>query len=242
MKNSKKISIPNPCSENWDAMQPNDSGRFCNACEKTVIDFTKMSDEDFVAYFQHIKPFSCGRFSERQLDIQIPKKSSPLLPFWKMNKYVAASMIAAAGLSGKVFGQKVETAQIEMNSNNSEKNTTGEKNTLTIFRGRVLDKNDIEIPYALIVIQNTNIQLNCDENGMFELKIPQDLIKNDQCINLLVGAMGYESEIVSINLNYHPSGISIFRLQEEIRSTWMGMVEEPSRWGNFKSWLKTNFF
>lgn len=74
-KNS--ISIPKPCHENWDAMLLEEKGRFCNSCSKTVIDFTKSSDEEIANYFQNnIGIKTCGRFKKEQLKsvkIEIPE-------------------------------------------------------------------------------------------------------------------------------------------------------------------------
>ena len=39
------FNIPTPCGENWDAMTPTACGRFCNVCQKEVIDITHMTDE-----------------------------------------------------------------------------------------------------------------------------------------------------------------------------------------------------
>jgi len=46
--NKPHISIPKPCHENWDAMHPREQGRHCDACDKTVIDFTEKSEKEIV--------------------------------------------------------------------------------------------------------------------------------------------------------------------------------------------------
>lgn len=43
-----KLIIPKPCHENWDEMTPNEKGRFCSICSKTVKDFTKLSDAEII--------------------------------------------------------------------------------------------------------------------------------------------------------------------------------------------------
>ncbi|MBK9634712.1 MAG: hypothetical protein IPO64_09410 [Bacteroidetes bacterium] len=50
-----KIQIPTPCHENWDEMIPNEKGNFCKVCNKTVIDFTNMSEQELIAYFENKK-------------------------------------------------------------------------------------------------------------------------------------------------------------------------------------------
>jgi hypothetical protein len=36
------LHIPKPCHENWDAMTPQERGRHCDVCDKTVVDVTRM--------------------------------------------------------------------------------------------------------------------------------------------------------------------------------------------------------
>lgn len=76
MDKNHKITIPEPCHENWDKMIPKDNGRFCLSCNKTVIDFTKMHSEEIQHFFiQNQNDKICGRFKKSQLDtitIQIP--------------------------------------------------------------------------------------------------------------------------------------------------------------------------
>lgn len=62
------ISIPQPCSEDWNAMQPNANGRHCTACATTVTDFTAWAPEEIAAYLMANKGSKvCGRFSQKQL-------------------------------------------------------------------------------------------------------------------------------------------------------------------------------
>jgi hypothetical protein len=71
------INIPEPCHEDWVQMTPNEQGRFCGSCQKTVVDFTNFSAVDIQNYFtKHYEQKVCGRFKNQQLnaiDIQIPR-------------------------------------------------------------------------------------------------------------------------------------------------------------------------
>jgi hypothetical protein len=35
-----QLQIPEPCHEDWNKMTPVHKGRFCDSCEKAVVDFT----------------------------------------------------------------------------------------------------------------------------------------------------------------------------------------------------------
>jgi len=64
-----KITIPTPCHENWDTMTPEEKGRFCSVCSKTVRDFTTASDEEIiVAFSDPAEKNICGNFYESQLN------------------------------------------------------------------------------------------------------------------------------------------------------------------------------
>ncbi len=64
-----KISINEPCHEDWDKMTPNDKGAFCLACQKTVVDFSNKTIDEIKTFFVQ-KPAAesvCGRFRNKQL-------------------------------------------------------------------------------------------------------------------------------------------------------------------------------
>ena len=76
MTKKYQISVPEPCHEDWNSMTPEQSGRFCNSCSKSVVDFTKMLPQAVQEFFiTNTDENICGRFQLKQLDtitIQIP--------------------------------------------------------------------------------------------------------------------------------------------------------------------------
>ena len=55
MKKKVSYGIAEPCHEDWNAMIPEEKGRFCKSCEKTVIDFTRMSLPEIHRFMEHAK-------------------------------------------------------------------------------------------------------------------------------------------------------------------------------------------
>lgn len=67
--NQAKIVLTNPCSENWDSMQVDPVGRFCQSCQKSVIDFSSKSDDEIKAFLKDKKGKKlCGRFYVHQVE------------------------------------------------------------------------------------------------------------------------------------------------------------------------------
>ncbi len=63
------LHINEPCSEDWDCITPNEKGRFCNNCNKTVFDFTTATDNDIIKNIEKMKGnMFCGQLEEGQLN------------------------------------------------------------------------------------------------------------------------------------------------------------------------------
>ncbi len=61
----RKVSIPKPCSYGWDKMSvaKDNTGKYCKACDKIVVDFTVMTTEElqnFLSNYEGAK--TCGHF------------------------------------------------------------------------------------------------------------------------------------------------------------------------------------
>ena len=57
-----QLHIEKPCLEDWNKMSPKQTGRHCQLCDKTVVDFTQMSPEEISNYLtKKSKERICGR-------------------------------------------------------------------------------------------------------------------------------------------------------------------------------------
>ncbi len=67
MKQKIAITIPQPCHKNRDEMTDVADGKFCQHCNKTVIDFTTWSDTAVHNFFTENSNGACGIFLNTQL-------------------------------------------------------------------------------------------------------------------------------------------------------------------------------
>lgn len=123
--NQAKIVLTNPCSENWNSMQVDAIGRFCQSCQKSVIDFTSKSDNEIKEFLKDKQGEKlCGRFYVHQVErIRIEIDQNVLfsdIPFWQ--KFLAIMLVCfGPDLAGYdfVFAQTetdsipVQTEQID---------------------------------------------------------------------------------------------------------------------------------
>ncbi len=75
-----KVSIPNPCHEDFHKMTPQEKGRYCSSCATCVIDFRDQSSREIILYLKE-NPKTCGVFLPKQLEgletntpIKVPQK------------------------------------------------------------------------------------------------------------------------------------------------------------------------
>lgn len=56
------------CSQKWERMSPSEGGRHCNVCNKIVVDFSKLSNEEILTYLsQNNSGRVCGSYEAQQL-------------------------------------------------------------------------------------------------------------------------------------------------------------------------------
>jgi hypothetical protein len=101
MLKNVQVRIDDPCSANWDQMLPKEEGRFCSSCQKTVVDFTEMSDQEVLSWFATLPGGVCGRFRERQLNHELipqSQRKNGRLGWWR---YVLAGLLLSSEVSAQ---------------------------------------------------------------------------------------------------------------------------------------------
>lgn len=94
VENKVRVHIPSPCHKDWEEMLPVQEGRFCGNCNKVVIDFTQMSEDELKTWFSKDKPAdTCGHFWADQAGEQ-PKVNPILRLLFQTFRYAAVSMLA----------------------------------------------------------------------------------------------------------------------------------------------------
>lgn len=94
-----KISIPEPCHEDWNGMHPvpGTTARHCDSCAKNVVDFTGFSDAKMHAYVREQGGKLCGRFRPDQLNRPLRAISTPTSNPLKVAAAAAGVLLAATG-------------------------------------------------------------------------------------------------------------------------------------------------
>jgi hypothetical protein len=202
MSKKLQLQIPEPCHENWDKMTPGDNGRFCDSCQKTVHDFTGMSDAQLIAFFK--KPSSgsvCGRFYNDQLerDFESPRKRLPWLKyFFQFALPVFLTTMKTHAQGKPVFKENlvVDSVLSTCSKSPEEEYILGNLMPSKYLSGQVIDEQGKGIPYATVFIKGTTEGVSCDSVGFFKLSIPSLQKK----ITLIASCVGYSEKERQINL------------------------------------------
>lgn len=192
------INVKSPCEEKWASMDPSAKGRFCQLCEKEVIDFSNLTDKELIGFFQknhHQKV--CGRFRKTQLKTYSTEKR-------KQKGFLKLALAGFTLLSiikpTEAFSQGqpyVETGEREYGPapvapNEQQKSR---RDNFILISGVVKDSATTEtLPGVNIQLKGSNIGTVSDLDGKFELKIKNS--KDTETI--IVSFIGYLTEEIPV--------------------------------------------
>ena len=199
-----QIRVSSPCSQKWDDMRSGDGAAFCQACQKEVIDFTGMSDEQLRRFWDRQSQQVCGRFREGQLNRNLhqpmPRRGSGVWRFaWTFSAMCWGVVSPVAFVSAQQPAIQVPERE-PASSKKQERDTTIE---LQIISGTVRTQAGEAVLGATLRVQGTQIGTLADKDGYFELKMPA----GDLPQTLVATFIGYETQHIGIH-----AGTSLYEI------------------------------
>ncbi len=227
MKTKKfTITIPEPCTENWNEMKPTARGKFCAHCQKDVIDFSNKTDLEIASFVKNNKGNFCGRFVNTQLNKEFSYTEQEKNSTLKYAAALALGLLTAENAVAQDENKNSKTIQIDnkqIEINNKVKNDSViEKSACISISGFILDKEtNTPIPYAAIYEQLTNRGTISSSDGffVFPAKVPS---------KLFIKSLGYKSSFIDINDLTKPNSNFTIQLERTYEEMLMGItITEP---------------
>lgn len=187
-----RLSIPEPCHEDWNEMTPTLQGRYCQVCEKEVTDFSQMTDAQIVQFIEKGTGNHCGRFRFDQLDRDM-SQSVPqyvLSPWAKAGILAASVLLAVPGMSQQTRLSTKPAAQATLVTQQKDLDSK----TPFIIKGIVTDREGEPLIGASILLVGTNSGAITDLDGRFTMRIEQQLPN----LALTFSYIGYEAKTITL--------------------------------------------
>ncbi len=196
MQKTITLSIPTPCHENWNNMQPSEQGRFCLSCQKQVVDFSAMTDEELFNFFaKRTDQNICGRAMPDQLNAAISKPvEHKKKRFWYIH-YLSTLFLfinkseAQAQVKPPVTTTPVPVDKTVWLGKMLAVPAITSPRTIT---GKITGPNGEAVAFASILVKGTKNGVAADARGNFSITVTQ----NDKLLQ--VSAIAYESLEISI--------------------------------------------
>lgn len=186
-----QFQVKEPCSEKWGNMHTLPGGKFCNSCEKTVVDFTQMTDNEIIRFFEKNNQKLCGSFRPDQLnrDIKYPLPSSSLKK-WTSIAAIAAGLLAWTPMTAQT-GFPIENIFI-IKKFQQKNNFPSQKYQL---KGVVTDENGDTLIGTSIYLGNYDGTIT-GADGSFSLDVPIGKLSYE----VTFAFIGYETQVIEFSL------------------------------------------
>lgn len=197
-KHTFRLSIDEPCLENWADMSQTEQGAFCAVCQKEVIDFSDKTSSEIAAFFSQKKEKTCGRFLKSQLE-----ETYVIYPPYRKSKFKYAAGLAlgllftnSSSAKNKLTNfEKIQVVSCHTQVQDSLIETKSKKDFYTIS-GYVVDENGEALVGVNVTLFNSTMGTVSDINGKFTLTI--DLVPAIFCFSF----GGYQTKYIKLSQAY----------------------------------------
>ncbi|HEY4149890.1 MAG TPA: carboxypeptidase regulatory-like domain-containing protein [Chitinophagaceae bacterium] len=179
MKERIRMQIQQPCHENWNNMTPGEQGRHCSLCQKTVVDFSILSDREIMDYIsQHAHGDTCGRLSDSQLNRMVERPRERTVSW----KYFWSVALGSLLLSYRSVAQQVKPSKSKTVNRGVNPKVNAAPVGITMGKvrfappsnqpvyevhGRVVDETGQPVVGASITLNNTGGEARTNGEGQF---------------------------------------------------------------------------
>ncbi|WP_207433860.1 carboxypeptidase-like regulatory domain-containing protein [Sabulibacter ruber] len=201
-------------------MTPLIQGRFCQNCQKTVTDFTAMSDAEVMAWLTKHSGNGCGRFREDQLEREFRPKAG------SRKKWTLPALIL--GLATWISARPTAAQQIQQLSTEIELLPTTRHplspsapvQDSTSMSGNILAGGKS----ALVTIRlNDTVETKADALGNFRLPFSSTMPLENQW--MVISAVGYQTQRLRLSDFENLQAIRIALLPEKaIHNEFQGVL------------------
>ena len=178
------IHIPSPCGEPWQNMHPQDNGRFCDNCERTVVDFTLKSKSQIWSELKSNEKV-CGRFTEEQLNTVF---ANPVTnSFFKAGTFSLLAAVFSPNHTQANIAPVWQQEQIQLSD------------SLVRFEGRVIANDTQEpLPFVKIFVNENPLRYGAVSNhlGVFVFQMPKNYLKAQKQVTFEI--LGYQTKNMTL--------------------------------------------
>lgn len=220
---SPRFAIPNPCSEHWHEMSPEEKGRFCAKCEKVVRDFTRSDPVRILNEYIAQKGKVCGRVRSDQLRTPI---IAPRMSFFR--RFALACMMA---FGTSLFSLDADALPVlnDMRNNLMDDDTS---KTKIYLQGVVRSANHNEpLPYITVAVSFGEYRTGgvTSEDGTFSILIDKTQLEGLDSLEVTCFSAGYIRKSVRLPIDENllkPIKISLESEWIELMGDIM-IIDEP---------------
>lgn len=172
-----KLNISKPCEENWLAMTPNNQGKLCQKCDKTVVDFTQFNDFEVLEYLKNSSKI-CGRFNDSQLNRELGKQAI------NTSKWAAAACSIIMLNVETVLAQNEIVTSIHDSAVNNQVINLAYPNSVIILRVTQPDDKEEWITSLKVQIDSFSIDCKVDSTETLTISTPNKYIDASAIVTL----------------------------------------------------------
>lgn len=229
MKTHFTLNVPTPCHEDWNNFTPTQKGKFCRACQKEVIDFTRWADDEIKDYFKNNRSNStCGRFNHQQLKTYQAEK--PTSSHSTYAAFIAFLMLLVT---------EPAEAQINLRQEKQEQVDELKKEItqkvlipITVSGIVIYDSDSTALPGVNVVRKNTSEGTVTDGEGRFQLTI-NSLLDRD---SLEFSFIGFKTVTIPIPQEQDLANLKIVMTNDEFVLVGIVGGAVAVRWYSPRNW------